>query len=171
MKLIKTMLAGMVLLVFAAGQEQTDGGPPPPPPCVLPPRLPQTSKVLVPEFGWTRPPVAPQCLHHVQWDKFLRHPQTLQAHIVPPEEVPPYCHPMDGRLWKVRELEVKDLWPKLGGRGPHPKSPGDLFRAEMALSQNGLSQGNVEVIWGPLGLLRPTPSGPLGPPMACCVPG
>lgn len=33
MKLIKTMLAGMVLLVFATGQEQTDGGPPPPPPC------------------------------------------------------------------------------------------------------------------------------------------
>ena len=33
MKLIKTMLAGMVLLVFAVGQEQTDGGPPPPPPC------------------------------------------------------------------------------------------------------------------------------------------
>ena len=33
MKLIKTMLAGMVLLVFAVGQEMTDGGPPPPPPC------------------------------------------------------------------------------------------------------------------------------------------
>ncbi len=27
------MLTGMVLLVFAIGQEQTDGGPPPPPPC------------------------------------------------------------------------------------------------------------------------------------------
>jgi len=33
MKLIKTMLTGMILLVFAIGQEQTDGGPPPPPPC------------------------------------------------------------------------------------------------------------------------------------------
>ena len=33
MKLIKTMLAGMILLVFAIGQEMTDGGPPPPPPC------------------------------------------------------------------------------------------------------------------------------------------
>ena len=33
MKLIKTIVAGMVLLVFATGQEQTDGGPPPPPPC------------------------------------------------------------------------------------------------------------------------------------------
>ncbi len=34
MKLIKTMLTGMVILAFAMGQDQTQGGPPPgPPPC------------------------------------------------------------------------------------------------------------------------------------------